>query len=80
MLDASNPDVAKVKKSKPQTRTQQRFWPESIANLQPQLPGTADRLDTSLDESELSNSPQKEVIDVSSISQNEQILLPSESN
>ncbi|XP_041373353.1 homeobox protein PKNOX2-like [Gigantopelta aegis] len=76
MLDASNPDVTKVKKTKPQTRPQQRFWPESIANLQPQLPPPVERQDGSLDESELSNSSQKEVIDASSISQNQQILLP----
>ena len=37
MLDASNPSEAKAKKNKPnsQQRPVQRFWPESIANLQP---------------------------------------------
>jgi hypothetical protein len=35
MLDASNPDQTKVKKNKPQNRPVQRFWPESIANIQP---------------------------------------------
>ena len=36
MLDASNPSEAKAKKNKPnsQQRPVQRFWPESIANLQ----------------------------------------------
>ena len=36
MLDASNPGEAKAKKNKPnsQQRPVQRFWPESIANLQ----------------------------------------------
>ncbi|XP_046553524.1 LOW QUALITY PROTEIN: homeobox protein PKNOX1-like [Haliotis rubra] len=38
MLDASNPETTKTKKSKPQTRPQQRFWPDSIANITPQLP------------------------------------------
>ncbi|KAL5020067.1 hypothetical protein ScPMuIL_002959 [Solemya velum] len=38
MLDSSNPEQAKTKKSKPQNRPLQRFWPESIANIQPQLP------------------------------------------
>ncbi|KAJ8311829.1 hypothetical protein KUTeg_010614 [Tegillarca granosa] len=39
MLDASNPEQIKAKKSKPQNRPLQRFWPESIANIQPQIPG-----------------------------------------
>lgn len=39
MLDASNPEQIKTKKSKPQNRPLQRFWPESIANIQPQIPG-----------------------------------------
>lgn len=38
MLDASNPEPTKKAKSKPQNRPLQRFWPESIANIQPQLP------------------------------------------
>lgn len=40
MLDASNPDSShKAKKAKTQsTRPLQRFWPDNIANLQPQLP------------------------------------------
>ena len=37
MLEASNPEQVKTKKSKPQTRPLQRFWPESLANLQPQF-------------------------------------------
>ncbi|VDH97915.1 Hypothetical predicted protein [Mytilus galloprovincialis] len=37
MLEASNPEQVKTKKSKPQTRPLQRFWPESLANLQPQI-------------------------------------------
>ena len=36
MLDSSDPTQAKAKKNKPQTRPMQRFWPESIANIQPQ--------------------------------------------
>ncbi|XP_013401144.1 homeobox protein PKNOX2-like [Lingula anatina] len=37
MLDASNPEGSKAKKNKPQNnRPVQRFWPDSIANLQPQ--------------------------------------------
>ncbi|XP_036366964.1 homeobox protein PKNOX1-like isoform X2 [Octopus sinensis] len=42
MLDASNPDQAKVKKNKPPNRPLQRFWPENIANLRPQIPTTLD--------------------------------------
>lgn len=40
MLDASNPDSShKAKKAKTQsTRPVQRFWPDNIANLQPQMP------------------------------------------
>jgi len=38
MLDASNPEQSKAKKPKTQHRPVQRFWPESIANIQPQLP------------------------------------------
>ncbi|KAK3107226.1 hypothetical protein FSP39_009807 [Pinctada imbricata] len=38
MLDATNPEPTKKVKSKPQNRPLQRFWPESIANIQPQLP------------------------------------------
>ena len=37
MLEASNPDQVKQKKSKPQNRPLQRFWPESLANYQPQF-------------------------------------------
>lgn len=37
MLEASNPDQVKQKKSKPQNRPLQRFWPESLANYQPQI-------------------------------------------
>ena len=37
MLDASNPEGAKTKKSKPQSRPAQRFWPESLANINPQV-------------------------------------------
>ena len=34
MLDASNPEGPKAKKSKPQqNRPVQRFWPENLANL-----------------------------------------------
>ncbi|XP_071958767.1 homeobox protein PKNOX2-like [Antedon mediterranea] len=34
MLDASNPEAAKVKKNKTQSRpSSQRFWPESLANF-----------------------------------------------
>lgn len=40
MLDASNPDQAKVKKNKPQNRPLQRFWPDNIANLRPQMPSS----------------------------------------
>ena len=32
MLDASNPEQ-KVKKTKPQNRPVQRFWPENLANM-----------------------------------------------
>ncbi|XP_067128279.1 homeobox protein PKNOX1-like isoform X2 [Centruroides vittatus] len=40
MLDASNPETShKTKKNKSQsTRPVQRFWPETIASLQPQMP------------------------------------------
>ncbi|XP_069115100.1 homeobox protein PKNOX1-like [Argopecten irradians] len=39
MLDASNPEQGKAKKPKTQHRpVQQRFWPDSIANIQPQFP------------------------------------------
>ncbi|XP_060073996.1 homeobox protein PKNOX1-like [Ylistrum balloti] len=42
MLDASNPEQGKAKKPKTQHRpVQQRFWPDSIANIQPQFPGGA---------------------------------------
>ena len=37
MLDASSPSENKAKKAKPQSRPVQRFWPDNIANLQPQL-------------------------------------------
>lgn len=37
MLDASNPEGVKAKKSKPQSRPAQRFWPESLANISPQV-------------------------------------------
>ncbi|XP_064604645.1 homeobox protein PKNOX1-like [Liolophura sinensis] len=37
MLDSSNPDQTKQKKSRPPSRPVQRFWPDKIANLQPQL-------------------------------------------
>lgn len=38
MLDSGGADTNRVKKSKPITRPQQRFWPEAIANITPQLP------------------------------------------
>ncbi|XP_074652288.1 homeobox protein PKNOX1-like [Tubulanus polymorphus] len=41
MLDASNPEQAKVKKNRPQNRPLHRFWPDSIANITPQLSTTA---------------------------------------
>lgn len=40
MLDASNPDQAKMKKNKLQNRPLQRFWPDNIANLRPQMPSS----------------------------------------
>ncbi|PVD27058.1 hypothetical protein C0Q70_12208 [Pomacea canaliculata] len=38
MLDSGTGDANRTKKSKPSTRPQQRFWPEAIANITPQLP------------------------------------------
>ena len=38
MLDSGGSGESKAKKSKPVTRPTQRFWPEAIANIQPQLP------------------------------------------
>jgi len=37
MLDASNPEGAKTKKNKTPNRPVQRFWPENIANMQPEV-------------------------------------------
>ncbi|KAK6173811.1 hypothetical protein SNE40_017205 [Patella caerulea] len=40
MMDAGNPDQAKAKKKQTPSQPKQRFWPESIANIQPQIPAT----------------------------------------
>ena len=58
MLDASNPSEAKAKKNKPnsQQRPVQRFWPESIANLQQKSEeGSEDGTDKLVGNSKFSN-------------------------
>ncbi|ESO99939.1 hypothetical protein LOTGIDRAFT_158100 [Lottia gigantea] len=39
-MDAGNPEQKAKKKQTPTQQPKQRFWPESIANIQPQLPGS----------------------------------------
>ncbi|XP_071094991.1 homeobox protein PKNOX1-like [Haliotis cracherodii] len=71
MLDASNPETTKTKKSKPQTRPQQRFWPDSIANITPQLPAPDGQGDDPMDKL-CDDQQQHHVI----VSQGQQLVLP----
>ncbi|XP_033114467.1 homeobox protein PKNOX2-like [Anneissia japonica] len=60
MLDASNPEAAKVKKNKTQSRpSSQRFWPESLANFGQVRVGA---------EAQQSNTPVSDVVTSAAIS------------
>ncbi|XP_064651451.1 homeobox protein PKNOX1-like [Lineus longissimus] len=67
MLDASNPDQTKVKKTKPQNRPVQRFWPENIANIQPK---------TTSAQQEAAKGGQVQQAQILPLTQGQQIIIP----